>query len=80
MLHPHGLRLVFRPMPSVVNDAKAAGFVSVDFHPFELPIDLPMPGYEQEVTTYTVDRKDGSRGMFRGALFQPWCHMIAHKA
>jgi SAM-dependent methyltransferase len=80
VLHPNGLRLVFRPIPSVVKDARAAGFVSVDFHPFELPIDLPMPGYDQEVTTYTVSRKDDSRAMFRGALFQPWCHMIAHKA
>ena len=80
VLHPQGLRLVFRPMPSVTRDAKAAGFASVDFHPFELPIDLAMPGYDQEVTTYTVDRKDGSRAMFRGALFQPWCHMIMSKA
>lgn len=80
VLHPHGLRLVFRPMPSVTRDAQAAGFVSVDFRPFELPIDLPMPGYDEEVTTYTVGRKDGSRAMFRGALFQPWCHMIMHRA
>lgn len=80
MMHPDGLRLCFRPMKKVSEVAARAGFAEIDFRPFELPIDLPMPGYDEEVVTYTVNGQAGNRMMFRGALFQPWCHMIARKA
>lgn len=80
VLHPDGLRLNFRPMNNVTEAARAAGFSSVEFHPFEIPIDLPMPGHDQDVVSYTVNNQDGTRSLFRGALFQPWCHMIARKA
>jgi len=80
MMRPDGLRLCFRPMKRVREVAMRAGFADVDFRPFELPIDLPQPGYDDEVVTYTVNGQAGNRMMFRGALFQPWCHMIARKA
>jgi len=77
LMHPNGLRLSFRPMKYVTEHMTAAGFLAPIFRPFQLPIDLPKPGYDEEVVTYTVDAADNSRMMFRGALFQPWCHMTA---
>lgn len=79
LLHPDGLRLCFRPMSRVSAAATRAGFSAVEFHPFELPIELPKPGYDEEVVTYTVNTDKSDRLMFRGALYQPWCHIIAHK-
>jgi len=80
VLHPDGLRLCFRPMVKVEEAAHRAGFAAVEFHPFDIPIDLPPAPYDGEVVTYTVDRKDGKRAMFRGALYQPWCHIIARRS
>ena len=80
VMHPSGLRLCFRPMKYITEHMTAAGFAAPAFHPFDLPIDLPKPGYGEDVVTYTVDAADGARLMFRGALYQPWCHMIAHNA
>jgi SAM-dependent methyltransferase len=80
VLHPNGLRLCFRPTVEVDRAAREAGFAAVEFHPFEIPIVLPPSPHDGEVVTYTVDRSDGGRSMFRGALYQPWCHMVAHKA
>lgn len=78
--HPEGIRICFRPIPKVMRKLEAVGLKDNGFMPFELPIDLPMPGYDEEVVTYTVNGQAGNRMMFRGALFQPWCHMIARKA
>lgn len=80
LMHPKGLRLCFRPMTYVREHMQAAGFRTPEFRPFELPIDLPKPGHDEEVVTYTVATAEAARLMFRGALFQPWCHMIALKA
>lgn len=79
MMHPKGLRLCFRPMAIIERVAEEAGFGRVVFRPFDLPIDLAMLGYDEEVVTYTVPRQDRTRMMFRGALYQPWCHMVADK-
>lgn len=80
VLHPDGLRLCFRPMKKVSETIVSAGFSKVDFLPFELPIDLPKPPYDEEVVTYTVNDSSNHRMMFRGVLYQPWCHMVARKA
>jgi hypothetical protein len=77
--HPNGLRICSRPMPKVTEILTQAGLTEVRFMPFELPIDLPMPGYDQEVVSYTKRAADGSNLCFRGALFQPWCHVSAVK-
>jgi SAM-dependent methyltransferase len=79
LLHPDGMRLCFRPMSSVSAAVTRAGFSAVEFHPFELPIELSKPGYDEEVVTYTVNTDKNDRLMFRGALYQPWCHMVAQK-
>jgi SAM-dependent methyltransferase len=79
LMHPNGLRLCFRPMKYIASHMAANGLGKVDFTPFELPIELPKPGYDHEVVTYTVNGAAGNRMMFRGTLFQPWCHMVARK-
>lgn len=78
--HPEGLRLCFRPMNLVRESISRVGFECIEFYPFELPIELPKPGYDENVVTYTVNTKAEGRLMFRGALYQPWCHMIARKS
>lgn len=79
-LHPDGLRMHWRPIPRVEALLRKVGFDSVEFHPFELPIDLPFPGYEADCATYTLKDERGRRMAFRGVLYQPWCHLVARKA
>lgn len=76
---PEGIRICARPMPKVEGFLRSIGFTAVEFLPFDLPLDLPRPGYDQEVSTYTVRAQDGRNLCFRGALFQPWCHLVARK-
>jgi len=76
--HPDGLRLVFRPMDMVTRILAEAGFCDPDFRPFVLPIDLPLKN-DGELVSYTVANSDGRRLPFRGALSQPWCHLVAKK-
>jgi SAM-dependent methyltransferase len=78
--HPSGLRICFRPMPKVASVFKDAGFSDIAFHPFELPIELPKPDFNEEVVSYTVKAADNLNLCFRGTLFQPWCHLSATKA
>jgi len=78
--HPDGLRICFRPMPKVASVFEAAGFNKISFHPFELPIELPKPGFDEEVISYTVKSAENKNLCFRGTLFQPWCHMSAVRA
>ena len=80
VMHPEGLRLCFRPMKYITRHMLDAGLATPAFFPFELPIELPKPGYDEEVVTYTVNSQDDGRMMFRGALYQPWCHMTARKS
>lgn len=77
--HPKGLTIHFRPQERVRSILLAAGFGSVQFEPFEIPIDLPFPGHAGDPITYTQKTPEGARLQFRGALFQPWCHLVAVK-
>lgn len=77
--HPEGLKIHFRPYGKTARAASNAGLADIEFHPFTLPIDLPFPGYTGDAISYTVPRSDGDRMCFRGALYQPWCHMTAVK-
>lgn len=79
MGHPEGLRICFRPMKRVEGLLRKAGFSKIEFRPFDIPIELPMRGYDQEVFSYTVRSAEGRNLCFRGALSQPWCHLIAEK-
>lgn len=77
--HPNGLRICFRPIPRVAEVLEAARLTDLRFIPFELPIELPMPSYDDDVFSYTVKAADGANLCFRGTLFQPWCHFTATK-
>lgn len=77
--HPDGLRLCFRSQKRIIEAFKKVGFDEWKFWPFELPIDLPRIDHEQDIITYTRKDEHGERMAFRGTLYQPWCHMIAHK-
>jgi SAM-dependent methyltransferase len=77
--HPNGLKFYFRPTQKVEALLYEIGFSSVEFHPFELSVDLPFPGYDKDVVTYTKKDEGGQRMALRGILYQPWCHMIARK-
>jgi SAM-dependent methyltransferase len=78
--YPEGLTLHFRSYETTERLLKDAGFAEIRFRPFDLPIDLPRPPDPADLSTYTRREEGGARIQFRGAIYQPWCHMIAHKA
>jgi len=77
--HPDGIQICFRPIPKVDGLMRDVGFADAEFLPFIMPIDLPQPGYDDEIVSYTVKDETRERMTFRGALFQPWCHMVAYR-
>ena len=84
--HPDGLKIHFRPFELVNEAFVSAGFSNVQFHQFEIPIDLERgvshganeDGFE-DLNSFTVRAETGQRFIFRGALAQPWCHLEATK-
>lgn len=85
--HPDGIKMHMRSYDTVRSTLTRAGFVDVQFNPFKIPIDLEgaasgqstAEGFE-DLNTRTVRTESGERIMFRGALAQPWCHLVARKA
>lgn len=83
--HPLGLDLHFRPFSRVQSAMESAGFSNVEFKPFSIPIDLEKIAGSgtynfESLNSYTVTTKSGDRLLFRGTLFQPWCHFKARKS
>ena len=77
---PEGLPpMVFRPYSQVEAACKEAGLSNLEFHPFQIPIDLEKPSSPESVQSYTVKSENGDRMIFRGGLYQPWCHFAAQK-
>jgi SAM-dependent methyltransferase len=77
--HPEGLTLHFRPYARARAVLEGAGFGEIEFSPFQIPIDLERPQDDGEIDSYTVRGGGGERLLFRGTLFQPWCHLAARK-
>lgn len=85
--HPKGLMLHFRSYALVGRILAESGFSEYHFHPFHIPIDLERgktysdnkDGFE-DLNSYTVRAEEGERLLFRGTLFQPWCHLVAQKS
>ena len=77
--HPDGIRICFRPMQKTEMVLRDAGFAEVQFKPFEMPFDLPESDPSGEVVSFTRTTGNGERLCFRGALSQPWCHLVAKK-
>lgn len=78
--HPRGMTLNFRSYANVKRCFNAAGLTDLEFHPFEIPIDLPRSPDDGDLTTYTIKSEDGRRLQMRGSIAQPWCHIVARKA
>lgn len=77
-VRPDGIEFRFRPYRVVERVLRTAGFARIEFLPFSIPIDLPRPA-DLGTASYTVRITDGGRLCFRGALSQPWCHMVARR-
>jgi hypothetical protein len=78
--HPDGLTLHFRPYSVVRRVLAEHGFTTIDFTAFAIPIDLPRPQRPGDITSHTVHLVSGDRLVFRGALYTPWCHLVAGRA
>ena len=76
---PQGLTLHLRPYSNYSSVLKGNGFADIRFDPFEIPVDLPVPASNADLATHTVRTETGKRLNFRGALYQPWCHVVARK-
>lgn len=84
--HPDGLKFHFRPYAVVEQIMRRHDFRSVEFRPFQIPIDLGKnrtysdnkDGFE-DLNTYTLKTENGQRLLFRGTLYQPWCHLLGQK-
>jgi SAM-dependent methyltransferase len=81
--HPDGLAIWFRSHAFVTLALKEADFYFADITPFDIGIDLPkpVPGSieAQTLVTHTIKTDSGSRLLMRGALNQPWAHIVARK-
>lgn len=71
--------LRIRSMPRMEAALRRAGFDGIEFRAFELPVDFPAPTDPGDIRTHTVKTIDGRRLSFRGALYQPWCHVFARR-
>jgi len=78
--HPEGLTLYFRPEALVRSVLETNGFDAVSFEPFSISLDLPESEGPWDTNSHTVMTADGEQLIFRGALAQPWCHVVAQKS
>jgi SAM-dependent methyltransferase len=84
--HKQGMWLYFRSFGLVEAELRNAGFSNISFEPFSIPIDLEKgskygdnsTGFE-DLNSYTVRSTESERLIFRGALYTPWCHLLARK-
>ena len=79
LTHPEGLVLHLRPYSVLRGAAARAGLGEPSIHPFAIPIDLPRPASDDDIVSFTVPTAAGERLLFRGALAQPWCHVVANR-
>jgi SAM-dependent methyltransferase len=79
VMHPEGLLLNFWSQQLVMSQLIKIGFKDIQFRMFQIPIDLILQVPTDPLYTYTKQTLDGERLQFRGALYQPWCHLVAGK-
>jgi hypothetical protein len=81
-LHPTGLTFWFRSHAFTSLKLAEAGFDQISIDPFHMPIDLPEPllgsTEARNLVTHTI-KTDRGRLSMRGALNQPWAHIVARK-
>jgi SAM-dependent methyltransferase len=78
-MHRGGLILNFWSQHLVRAQLQKIGFEDIRFQMFEIPIDLELQDSTDPLPTHTRQTSDGKRLQFRGALFQPWCHLVTRK-
>lgn len=76
---PDGHPLHFRSRQVVEQVVHTVGLTAPVFQPFNISLDLPAKP-DALIQTRTVKTDTGDRLQFRGALYQPWCHLSAKKA
>lgn len=79
ILHPEGLRLSFRPYKEIESLILNNYFSKIEFLPFNISISLPKPKFNEDVVSYTIKYDKQNKMLFRGVLYQPWCHFIISK-
>ncbi|CCQ73068.1 trans-aconitate 2-methyltransferase [Magnetospira sp. QH-2] len=79
LAHPNGLTHYIRPMKSVRDIFLSKGFKTTDFHPFDIPIELPKDEDREFIMSHTEQKADGGRLIFHGIVHQPWCHTVARR-
>lgn len=74
---PLGLDINFRSKKKINLLLSNAGFSNLEFINFKLPIDLPLDkkNNQNQLNSHTIKSEDGERLIFRGILYQPWCHI-----
>ena len=77
--HSKGLVLNFWSQELVRSQLTKIGFTDIQFQMFEIPINLNLQDSTDPLYTHTRQTCDGKRLQFRGALFQPWCHLVTRK-
>lgn len=55
------------------------GFDACEYRPFQIPIELTAPQDLSDMRSYTISSDTGGRLLFRGCVFQPWCHFRVRK-
>ena len=75
--YPEGNRLHMRSYKTFRGSLQEAGFKEPTFMPFEIPIDMPEHPDPSQIYTRTVTTTEGKRLQFRGAIYQPWCFLVA---
>lgn len=77
--HPGGLTLHMRSESSLRHLLANAGLSTHAVRPFRIKIDLDGGEDPADIVTRTIDATNGERMLFRGALFQPWAHVVARR-
>ena len=83
-----GIPLNVRSFSTVDKLLRNIGFNEIDFRPFCIEIDLKRESkiakseidkYLSDLRTFTIKDENQNRLMFRGSIFEPWCHIICKK-
>lgn len=77
--HPEGMLYHYRPISWVRDVLRSIGFLRLEFHAFSMEGNLTKSPVTGELYSHTKKMQDGSNLCFRGALCQPWCHLVAQK-
>jgi len=73
----NNLEINFRNVYWFEERIRKHGLILESYHPFNIPVDLVEN--EDSLTSFTTKTELGTRITFRGALAQPWSHLLLRK-